>query len=179
MMAVVATALVTVVAIAVASVPAEVPEPRRIGIDPAQVASRAEDPPPPAGGGVLEIRAVSPAFPAASVLRPGDRIVLPRNNTNVEALDTSRFELVRVLEDRSGDCNEHTVLYVALARALGLRPFPGPVKVDAEQQAEWRFRNPRLVHRQLRQLVPALRLLDSDNGNRLDIAAGRSLDCDI
>jgi transglutaminase-like putative cysteine protease len=27
---------------------------------------------------------------------------------------------VRVLEDRSGDCNEHTVLYVALARALGL-----------------------------------------------------------
>lgn len=26
----------------------------------------------------------------------------------------------RVLEDRSGDCNEHTVLYVALARALGL-----------------------------------------------------------
>ncbi len=71
----VATALVTVVAIAVASVPAEVPEPRRIGIDPAQVASRAEDPPPPAGGGVLEIRAVSPAFPAASVLRPGDRIV--------------------------------------------------------------------------------------------------------
>jgi transglutaminase-like putative cysteine protease len=27
---------------------------------------------------------------------------------------------VQVLEDRSGDCNEHTVLYVALARALGL-----------------------------------------------------------
>lgn len=27
---------------------------------------------------------------------------------------------VRVLEDRSGDCNEHTVLYVALARSLGL-----------------------------------------------------------
>ncbi|MBI4542727.1 MAG: transglutaminase domain-containing protein, partial [Gemmatimonadetes bacterium] len=26
----------------------------------------------------------------------------------------------RVLEDRRGDCNEHTVLYVALARALGL-----------------------------------------------------------
>ena len=27
---------------------------------------------------------------------------------------------VQVLEDRSGDCNEHTVLYVALARSLGL-----------------------------------------------------------
>ncbi len=27
---------------------------------------------------------------------------------------------VQVLEDRRGDCNEHTVLYVALARALGL-----------------------------------------------------------
>lgn len=27
---------------------------------------------------------------------------------------------VQVLEQRSGDCNEHTVLYVALARALGL-----------------------------------------------------------
>jgi hypothetical protein len=27
---------------------------------------------------------------------------------------------VQVLEDRAGDCNEHTVLYVALARALGL-----------------------------------------------------------
>ena len=27
---------------------------------------------------------------------------------------------LQVLEDRSGDCNEHTVLYVALARALGL-----------------------------------------------------------
>jgi hypothetical protein len=27
---------------------------------------------------------------------------------------------VQVLEARRGDCNEHTVLYVALARALGL-----------------------------------------------------------
>lgn len=27
---------------------------------------------------------------------------------------------IQVLEERSGDCNEHTVLYVALARALGL-----------------------------------------------------------
>ena len=27
---------------------------------------------------------------------------------------------VQVLETRQGDCNEHTVLYVALARALGL-----------------------------------------------------------
>lgn len=27
---------------------------------------------------------------------------------------------VQVLEARQGDCNEHTVLYVALARALGL-----------------------------------------------------------
>ncbi len=27
---------------------------------------------------------------------------------------------VQVLDDRSGDCNEHTVLYVALARSLGL-----------------------------------------------------------
>lgn len=27
---------------------------------------------------------------------------------------------LQVLEDRSGDCNEHTVLYVALARSLGL-----------------------------------------------------------
>jgi len=27
---------------------------------------------------------------------------------------------VQVLETRQGDCNEHTVLYIALARALGL-----------------------------------------------------------
>jgi transglutaminase-like putative cysteine protease len=34
---------------------------------------------------------------------------------------------VRVLETRSGDCNERTVLYVALARAAGLpaRPVAG------------------------------------------------------
>lgn len=36
---------------------------------------------------------------------------------------------VRVLEERRGDCNEHTVLYVALARAAGLpaRPAAGLV----------------------------------------------------
>lgn len=71
----VATALVTIVAIGFASAPAEVPQPRRLGIDPVQVAARAEDPTPPAPGGVLEIRAVAPTFPAASVLRAGDRIV--------------------------------------------------------------------------------------------------------
>jgi len=39
---------------------------------------------------------------------------------------------VQVLEARKGDCNEHTVLYVALARALGLpaRPVAGLVHVQ-------------------------------------------------
>ena len=39
---------------------------------------------------------------------------------------------VRVLADRRGDCNEHTVLYVALARALGLpaRAAAGLVYLD-------------------------------------------------
>jgi transglutaminase-like putative cysteine protease len=39
---------------------------------------------------------------------------------------------VQVLESRKGDCNEHTVLYVALARALGLpaRTAAGLVYVD-------------------------------------------------
>jgi transglutaminase-like putative cysteine protease len=38
---------------------------------------------------------------------------------------------VRVLTDRVGDCNEFTVLYVALARAAGLpaRPTAGLVKL--------------------------------------------------
>jgi transglutaminase-like putative cysteine protease len=39
---------------------------------------------------------------------------------------------VQVLESRQGDCNEHTVLYVALARALGLptRKAAGVVHLD-------------------------------------------------
>jgi transglutaminase-like putative cysteine protease len=39
---------------------------------------------------------------------------------------------VQVLESRQGDCNEHTVLYVALARALGLpaRKAAGVVNLD-------------------------------------------------
>jgi transglutaminase/protease-like cytokinesis protein 3 len=39
---------------------------------------------------------------------------------------------LQVLESRVGDCNEHTVLYVALARALGLpaRTAVGLVYVD-------------------------------------------------
>jgi membrane protease YdiL (CAAX protease family) len=89
----VATALVTIVAIGIASVPAEVPEPRRIGIDPVQVTARLDDPRAQGAGepgGVLEIRAVSPSFPASSVLRPGDRIV---------ALDGAALEAKAPLED--------------------------------------------------------------------------------
>jgi transglutaminase-like putative cysteine protease len=39
---------------------------------------------------------------------------------------------VQVLESRQGDCNEHTVLYIALARALGLpaRTAVGVVHLD-------------------------------------------------
>jgi len=39
---------------------------------------------------------------------------------------------VQVLARRRGDCNEHTVLYVALARAAGLpaRPVAGLLLVD-------------------------------------------------
>jgi membrane protease YdiL (CAAX protease family) len=86
----VATALVTIVAIGIASVPAEVREPRRLGIDPVQVAARADDPASPAQGGVLEIRAVATGFPASSVLRAGDRIV---------ALDGAPLDAKAPLED--------------------------------------------------------------------------------
>ena len=34
---------------------------------------------------------------------------------------------VQVLETLAGDCNEHTVLYVALARALGNHGGPSPI----------------------------------------------------
>ena len=39
---------------------------------------------------------------------------------------------VEVLETRRGDCNEHTILFVALARAIGLpaRPAAGLVYVE-------------------------------------------------
>lgn len=49
-----------------------------------------------------------------------------------KAITVSVPSAVQVLEARRGDCNEHTVLYVALARALGLpaRTAAGLVYVD-------------------------------------------------
>jgi transglutaminase-like putative cysteine protease len=49
-----------------------------------------------------------------------------------KAITLSVPSAVQVLESRRGDCNEHSVLYVALARAIGLpaRTAAGLVYVD-------------------------------------------------
>jgi len=50
----------------------------------------------------------------------------------IKAITVSVPSAVQVLESRRGDCNEHTVLYVALARSLGLpaRTAAGLVHVE-------------------------------------------------
>ncbi|MBI4521795.1 MAG: transglutaminase domain-containing protein, partial [Gemmatimonadetes bacterium] len=60
------------------------------------------------------------------------RLTTSVNNTLEKAITISVPSAVQVLESRRGDCNEHTVLYVAMARALGLpaRTAVGLVYVD-------------------------------------------------